>query len=132
MPSSLGVHEHWNNATDKQYTRNLGTGTGIELISYKSVFTSARPVAQVSGCKSYPNTFTESIRIETKNDQLLNLNIYNATGQLVFYTAMKEAYIWKGVSQNGSTLPKGTYLIKLSNKNTKELVWTDKVIFNRQ
>ena len=30
---SLGVHEHWNNATDKQYSRNLGTGDGIELIS---------------------------------------------------------------------------------------------------
>jgi hypothetical protein len=29
---SLGVHEHWNNSSDKQYTRNLGTGTGIELI----------------------------------------------------------------------------------------------------
>ena len=23
---SLGVHEHWNNPTDKQYSRNLGTG----------------------------------------------------------------------------------------------------------
>jgi hypothetical protein len=30
---SLGVHEHWNNATDKQYSRNLGTGDGIELVS---------------------------------------------------------------------------------------------------
>jgi len=29
---SLGVHEHWNNAADKQYSRNLGTGEGIELI----------------------------------------------------------------------------------------------------
>jgi len=28
---SLGVHEHWNNAIDKQYSRNLGTGNGIEL-----------------------------------------------------------------------------------------------------
>lgn len=28
---SLGVHEHWNNPIDKQYTRNLGTGDGIEL-----------------------------------------------------------------------------------------------------
>jgi hypothetical protein len=27
-----GVHEHWNSATDKQYTRNLGTGDGIELV----------------------------------------------------------------------------------------------------
>ena len=29
----LGVHEHWNNPIDKQYTRNLGTGKGIELVS---------------------------------------------------------------------------------------------------
>jgi len=32
-PSSLGVHEHWNNPIDRQYTRNLGTGYGIELIT---------------------------------------------------------------------------------------------------
>jgi len=31
--SSLGVHEHWNNAADKKYSRNLGVGQGIELIS---------------------------------------------------------------------------------------------------
>ncbi len=30
---SLGVHEHWNNNTDKKYTRNLGTGNGIELFT---------------------------------------------------------------------------------------------------
>jgi hypothetical protein len=30
---SLGVHEHWNNAEDKQYSRNLGLANGIELIS---------------------------------------------------------------------------------------------------
>jgi hypothetical protein len=29
---SLGVHEHWNNATDRKYSRNLDTGDGIELI----------------------------------------------------------------------------------------------------
>lgn len=28
---SLGAHEHWNNPIDKQYTRNLHTGDGIEL-----------------------------------------------------------------------------------------------------
>ena len=30
---SLGVHEHWNNPSAKQYSRNLGLGTGIELVS---------------------------------------------------------------------------------------------------
>jgi parallel beta-helix repeat protein len=29
---SLGVHEHWNNAVQRQYSRNLGTGDGIELV----------------------------------------------------------------------------------------------------
>ena len=29
---SLGVYEHWNNPTDKQYSRNLGTDKGIELV----------------------------------------------------------------------------------------------------
>ncbi|MHC4242413.1 MAG: DUF362 domain-containing protein [Planctomycetota bacterium] len=31
--ASLGVHEHWNNPVDKQYSRNLGIGEGIELTS---------------------------------------------------------------------------------------------------
>jgi len=35
--SSLGVHEHWNNPVDKQYSRNLGTGNGIELLSVSSI-----------------------------------------------------------------------------------------------
>ena len=30
---SMGVHEHWNNPVDRQYSRNLGTGNGIELVA---------------------------------------------------------------------------------------------------
>jgi uncharacterized protein DUF362 len=29
---SLGVHEHWNNVTEKKYSRNLGKQEGIELV----------------------------------------------------------------------------------------------------
>ena len=29
---SLGVYEHWNNPNDKHYSRNAGTGPGIELV----------------------------------------------------------------------------------------------------
>ncbi|MGC9342420.1 MAG: T9SS type A sorting domain-containing protein, partial [Bacteroidales bacterium] len=31
--ASLGVHEHWNNAEEKKYSRNLGFDYGIELVS---------------------------------------------------------------------------------------------------
>ncbi|OHB60253.1 MAG: hypothetical protein A2167_02135 [Planctomycetes bacterium RBG_13_46_10] len=34
---SLGVHEHWNNPVDKQYSRNLGSGSGIELLKTSSI-----------------------------------------------------------------------------------------------
>ena len=30
--TSLGVHEHWNNATNRLYSRNLGRSEGIELL----------------------------------------------------------------------------------------------------
>ena len=30
--TNLGVHEHWNNSAEKQYSHNLGKAEGIELI----------------------------------------------------------------------------------------------------
>ncbi len=33
--SSMGIHEHWNNSVDRQYSRNLGYNYGIELIAPK-------------------------------------------------------------------------------------------------
>ena len=42
--ASLGVHEHWNNPQEKKYSRNLGTGDGIELVAVAS-----RPAQTTSG-----------------------------------------------------------------------------------
>lgn len=33
--TSLGVAEHWNNADNRQYSRNLGSGNGIELVYHR-------------------------------------------------------------------------------------------------
>jgi hypothetical protein len=41
---SLGVYENWNNPQDKQYSRNLGTGNGIELV--KLTGSASRPPAK--------------------------------------------------------------------------------------
>lgn len=35
--ASLGVHEHWNNPRDRQYSRNLGKAEGIELVKVEGV-----------------------------------------------------------------------------------------------
>jgi hypothetical protein len=49
---SLGVHEHWNNPTDKQYSRNLGTGDGIELVT-PSLTSPDGPIENVNAGKRY-------------------------------------------------------------------------------
>ncbi|TKJ38055.1 MAG: hypothetical protein CEE38_04660 [Planctomycetes bacterium B3_Pla] len=53
--ASLGVYEHWNNPADKQYSRNLGTGDGIELVKLTGAASHMVGVA-VSGAtrQTYP------------------------------------------------------------------------------
>ncbi len=45
----LGVHEHWNNAVRKQYSRNLGQGSGIELCAPGLVNNLPQSNALISG-----------------------------------------------------------------------------------
>ena len=49
--ASLGVYEHWNNPMDKEYSRNLGTGNGIELIKLTSAAKSVVSALVSSGSK---------------------------------------------------------------------------------
>jgi hypothetical protein len=46
---SLGVHEHWNNPTSKQCSRNLGTGQGIELVALTATWPDAELAVSKAG-----------------------------------------------------------------------------------
>jgi len=48
---SLGVHEHWNNPTEKKYSRNLGKGTGIELVAVTPAETAEKQGVIAPGAK---------------------------------------------------------------------------------
>ena len=50
--ASLGVHEHWNNPVDEKYSRNLGTGDGIELV-VPSFATEDGPIENISSGTKY-------------------------------------------------------------------------------
>ena len=136
LMKSQGVYEHWNNANEMKYSRNLGSGNGIELVKYTSLpsdnyaseITTAISGKYVADFKIYPNPFVDHIRINAGNEQSLNLNIYNLKGQLIFNTQMNKSYTWNGTSQNGSKVPKGIYLIRLTDINSGEIVWTEKLI----
>jgi hypothetical protein len=58
---SLGVHEHWNNEIDKQYSRNLGKNEGIELVKVS-------PSLQVPSNLSLSFTADNTIKLAWKND----------------------------------------------------------------
>jgi hypothetical protein len=46
---SLGIHEHWNNMADKQYSRNLGYDYGIELVSTDASLVQSAVIAEEAG-----------------------------------------------------------------------------------
>jgi len=83
--TSLGTHEHWNNPIDKKYSRNLGTGNGIELY-----YTSTNPAGLddlqlASSPKVYPNPVTEkaTIQFNLAEPALVFLELYSPEGKLV-------------------------------------------------
>jgi 6-phosphogluconolactonase len=54
--ASLGVHEHWNNPNDKQYSRNLGKDRGIELVQVRA--DTAGPLRTAQDTLVYVGTYT--------------------------------------------------------------------------
>jgi hypothetical protein len=133
---SMGVHEHWNNSNDKQYTRNLATGTGIQLISTPSTLvknvgtTGVKNQLSEINLNVYPNPATDRISI-TANFQGENevaLNIYDLSGRMVFSSTLQTA---SGAVNHSLSLPqsmqKGNYVVSITGKSQKE---TTKLVVN--
>ncbi|MBN2215276.1 MAG: DUF362 domain-containing protein [Bacteroidales bacterium] len=140
---SLGVHEHWNNSTDRQYSRNLGTGEGIELIhvidnvtdldtSMTSVFEHRKTDIPESFklFANYPNPFTSSTTIgySLKASADIRLNIYNLKGEKVrtlinqYQSAGTFEINWNGRNDNNLRVASGTYIYRMEINTGKETV----------
>jgi hypothetical protein len=119
---SLGVHEHWNNSSDKQYSRNLGYDYGIELVGPNS--TGIHLSEAVAGdLECYPNPFTDILNteIDIQGDYTgpVSFDMYSLDGRLCLSLPV-------GTLNGGSgnfhadlgELPAGTYLLEvLAGKN---------------
>ena len=106
---SLGVHEHWNNSTDKEYSRNLGTGDGIELVKLQSTITSVRQMdapVEFLLSQNYPNPFnpTTTIGYRLAVPSSVLLKVYDVLGREVMTLVDEEK-------------PAGTYRVTLDGKN---------------
>lgn len=131
---SLGVFEHWNNATERKYSRNLGTGEGIELIYLKNGMTgiSTDKVENIS--IAAPNPFSNVTRFKrpaniSKNSKL---EIYNISGQLIrdFSFAESDNIEWNGTDASNNLMSNGLYVYKIRDIDS-HLVFSGKVILKK-
>ncbi len=80
---SLGVHEHWNNTNDMEYTRNLETGNGIELIKSFYEQVSLRTNIITYGIQLYPNPSEGVTKVCFELDAIADvaLEVYTSSGK---------------------------------------------------
>lgn len=133
---SLGVYEHWNNVTNKQYSRNLGTGVGIELKAYTATavdnyvsenVNSAVKDPNTTNSKIYPTLFSNNLNIESGTAHPIRMRVFNLQGQLLYQHIFNFKTSWNGVCKNGQQLKKGNYILQLNDLSTTEIIATTKI-----
>jgi hypothetical protein len=142
---SLGVHEHWNSATDMQYSRNLGTGKGIELLRLNSVASAAPEEISIPGGyaleQNYPNPFNPSTSFQfqvssfsakggsASGGGLVTLKIYDELGKEVatLVNEVRQAGIYRA-TWDASKFPSGVYFYRL---RAGDFVETKKMVLLR-
>lgn len=124
---SLGVHEHWNNATDKKYTRNLGTGNGIELKALMQTNTTGlnkQPNATESGLSikgNFPNPFSNKTTLSyaLAEKSKVEIYIYDVQGKTIFsvtpgiLSSGLHTIDWNGTGSKGNILANGVYIYRV-------------------
>jgi hypothetical protein len=132
---SLGVHEHWKNATKKSYSRNLNKNDGIELVSipdglvYNEVTDVDKVYVSELQLRNYPNPFSVSTRISyfLKSRSHVRLSVINMNGGKVSELINKtESEGVHTIEWNVGNLPSGTYICRIlvinsSGENSKSI-----------
>ncbi len=89
--ASLGVHEHWNDSINKAYTRNLGTGNGIELVKAHETSVGINTLATKLQVFVFPNPASDYIQIQNQNNQAVNYQLISMDGKLIVEGEMNAA-----------------------------------------
>lgn len=122
--SSLGVHEHWNNDTLMQYSVNLGTGNGIDLVKIfpENLPSLVNPLPAIENLKILPNPSNghTAICLNLNNVSNVTVDIFSTDGSLV-KRAVENA---RGdnkmqVDLDMSNLTDGIYVCRITIKNIK-------------
>ena len=123
---SLGTHEHWNNATDKQYSRDLGQNTGIELVKIMNYTDVKKEPVMPSGYllgQNYPNPVKESTTISYSipvNSKVL-IKVFDMGGREIqtIEAGDRQAGTYS-ILFDTKQLQKGEYFYRLTANNFSE------------
>ncbi len=107
--TSLGVHEHWNNPIDKEYTRNLETGDGIELVLLEAV-----PLQLTPGNSGLLSEKVNVIHIDS-----FNVKWFGTDMGISRFDDME----WDTISTDSILVPGDKKDLPLLNKNVKDLAY---------
>jgi hypothetical protein len=125
---SLGTHEHWDNATDMKYSRNLNptSGTGIELIETEQTATSVADRENAPEYfriyPNYPNPFNPSTTIaySLPEKSSVVITIFDLQGREIksfavgAQSAGYQKVVWNGTNQRGNSLSSGVYVYRVN------------------
>lgn len=127
--TSLGVHEHWNNSTEKQYSKELGISSGIDFVKLtRNNITSVHDYTDNALMatffelnQNYPNPFNPSTTITytLKKAANVTLTVYNSVGQKVKTLVNEKAnpgnqqVKWDGTNSAGVKAVSGVYYYML-------------------
>ena len=132
---SLGVNEHWNNEIDKQYSRNLGSGEGIELVAVQTptkVEDNDQSIADTWDLAAYPNPFNPSVNLQyyVKEAGTVSITIYNHLGQQVWQTELhrQPGTYTEHIDFSNTGMSSGTYLVRMQSVGQ---VLTQKICYLR-
>ena len=124
LPRSTGVHEHWNNATDKKYSRNIHPDSnGIELLTGEIATgvdddnQGSHFPASFSLSQNYPNPFNPTTAVSFQLSAVSNVRlvVYDLKGREVAMLVNERknpgAY---NIHFDAASLSSGVYLLRLT------------------
>ncbi len=119
LVASLGVHEHWNDSLHKQYTRNLGTGAGIELYKAHEALPNGSGTKAEAGFRVFPMPATDHLFVENPCPGSFTFRIIDTEGK----TVATGSGSGEGCTRISITsLKGGSYLLFLKSNRGEQIV----------
>lgn len=117
---SLGTHEHWNDTVNMQYSRNLGTGDGIELVKIWSEISGIDDIKNFDKISIHPNPCIDFaiLHFDFNEPAELSIYIFNANGQKVYDKNFGQVHAGQNeVSLSVNHLNTGLYFCTVKRDN---------------